>query len=142
MLKLAFESSLFGQEMFMSTTILVIGEYNFLHSSLCNWLKIVFPTGHIIDAADEAESIALAQNYSPQIVILDADFQRLETYLNTMMAQGLNASIFTARIVISIQKATSLPILYFQKVSPSLYPEMSPGPAFLPTRLLYQDFLS
>lgn len=121
----------------MSTTILIIGEHNFLHASLCSWLEIVFPTGHIIDAADEAEGIALARNYSPQVVILDEEFQGLEAYLNTLGDQGLNASIFTARIVISTQEVTSLPTLYFQKVSPSLYPEISPEPAFLP---LYQDF--
>jgi DNA-binding NarL/FixJ family response regulator len=106
----------------MSTTILVVGEHSFLRSSLNSWLEIMFPTAHIIDAADEAEGIALAQSHSPELVILDAGLRDLETYVNTVVDSGLNASTFTAKVIISNQQANSLPILYFQRADPSKRP--------------------
>jgi len=55
----------------MQATILIVDDHQALRSSLRDWLETVFPSCHVIEAASGEESIDIAKEMTPSIVLMD-----------------------------------------------------------------------
>ena len=55
----------------MQATILIVEDHQAMRSSLRDWLETVFPFCNVIEAASGEESIDIAKEMTPSIVLMD-----------------------------------------------------------------------
>lgn len=55
----------------MQATILIVDDHKAFRSSLRDWLGTVFPSCHVIEAASGEESIDIAKEMTPSVVLMD-----------------------------------------------------------------------
>jgi DNA-binding NarL/FixJ family response regulator len=55
----------------MKQQILIVEDHNGVRQSLREWLELVFPHYHLVEATSGEEAITLAQAISPRLVIMD-----------------------------------------------------------------------
>jgi DNA-binding NarL/FixJ family response regulator len=55
----------------MNHQILIVEDHDGVRQSLREWLELVFPQYHLVEATSGEEALTLAQSISPRVVIMD-----------------------------------------------------------------------
>ena len=56
---------------FMAATILIVDRHDIVRAALCQWLNMVFPSVHVVEASNSADALACIKVLKPSLVIID-----------------------------------------------------------------------
>jgi DNA-binding NarL/FixJ family response regulator len=87
--------------MVTNASLLVVENNEAVRLSLCDWLGAVFPQHLSVGASNIDQGIALAQNFHPRVIIVDAD---LSEGLDLEIIRRIKGVVPTAEILLLMTK--------------------------------------
>ena len=113
----------------MQATILIVEDHQALRSSLRDWLETVFPSCHVIEAASGEESIDIAKEMTPSIVLMDIGLP------------GMNG-IEATRCIKAVVPSTQIVMLTIHEVNSYRADAAEAGAsAFVPKRTMQKELI-
>jgi two-component system, NarL family, invasion response regulator UvrY len=80
----------------MNHQILIVEDHDGVRQSLREWLELVFPQYHLVEATSGEEALTLAQSISPRVVIMDIGLPGIN---GIEAAQDIKAAVPNTQVV-------------------------------------------